>query len=245
MPGFDLSRLCAELFPKSVTNETIGMILMNHGIFSFGDSAKESYDRMIELVSMAEDYLDQQRALDVSSTYNETSLTTENISVEQIAQLRKEYSSHLKSPVILQQLRTPQTLAFANHPKISHISQQGPATPDHVIRTKQLPMLGFELESRINNYIENYNNYFELGSKTPHDGQEKNMLDPLPRIILDKKAGMITFELPQCIACGDCVAICPEGAISIVSPAIFTGYYKTINRDDMEPPRLFTPKEED
>jgi len=62
---------------------------------------------------------------------------------------------------------------------------------------------------------------------------------------VDKKAGMITFELPQCIACGDCVAICPEGAISIVSPAIFTGYYKTINRDDMEPPRLFTPKEED
>ena len=40
MPGFDLSRLCAEIFPREATDETIGMVLMNHGIFSFGDTAK-------------------------------------------------------------------------------------------------------------------------------------------------------------------------------------------------------------
>ena len=193
MPGFDLSRLCAELFPKNVTHETIGMVLMNHGIFSFGESAKESYDRMIELVCMAEDYLDQQHALEVKSSYSDTSLESDDISHIHIAQLRKEISDHLNSPVILQQYRTAQTLAFANHPKISHISQQGPATPDHVIRTKQLPMLGTELNNSIDTYMTNYKIYFSSGAATPHDGQQKTMLDPLPRIILDEQAGMLTI----------------------------------------------------
>ncbi len=50
MPGFDLARLCAELFPKHADKNTIGMVLLNHGIFSFGATARESYERMIRLV---------------------------------------------------------------------------------------------------------------------------------------------------------------------------------------------------
>jgi len=53
MPGFDLAKLCAEVFPKQATPRTIGMVLMNHGIFSFGDTAKQAYGRMIELVGRA------------------------------------------------------------------------------------------------------------------------------------------------------------------------------------------------
>ena len=193
MPGFDLSRLCAELFPEQVSNETIGMLLMIHGIFSFADIAKESYDRMIELVSMAEDYLAQQGALDVSSLKeNEKESESDNMDIISIAQLRKEISSHLSCPVILQQHRTAQSLAFAKHPQITHISQQGPATPDHVIRTKQLPMLGTE-KNNLDHYIAHYKAYFATGAENPHDGQDKTMLDPLPRIILDTKAGMLTL----------------------------------------------------
>ena len=54
MPGFALSRTCAEIFPKAATQNTIGMVLLNHGIFSFGATARESYERMIELVVLAE-----------------------------------------------------------------------------------------------------------------------------------------------------------------------------------------------
>ena len=42
MPGFDLAKLCAEVYPKQATARTIGMVLMNHGIFSFGDTEKQS-----------------------------------------------------------------------------------------------------------------------------------------------------------------------------------------------------------
>lgn len=198
MPGFDLSRLCAEIFPKEVQSETIGMVLMNHGIFSFGDTAKQSYDRMIELVALAEDYLAQHQALDVAAGYADTSLDTENLDINDIAKLRKDLSKQLQQPVVVRQLRTAQSLAFANHPDINNISQQGPATPDHVIRTKQLPMLGrgsgySGLTAEIDNYIIAYKNYFEQAAKTPHDGQKKTMLDPLPRIILDAKGGMLTL----------------------------------------------------
>lgn len=231
MPGFDLSRICAELFPKEVTNETIGMVLMNHGIFSFGDSAKESYDRMIQLVSMAEDYLDQQRALEVESTYIDTSLESENISAIHIARLRNEISAHLHYPVILHQQRTPQTLAFANHPQIAHISQQGPATPDHVIRTKQFPMLGAELNSSIDSYISNYQSYFTAGAKTPHDGQQKTMLDPLPRIILDQKAGMITMG--KSIKDADIVADIYQHTIDIILRATQLGGFQALPSQDI------------
>jgi rhamnose utilization protein RhaD (predicted bifunctional aldolase and dehydrogenase) len=53
MPGFDLARLCAREFPRQRSERTIGMILMNHGVFSFGDSAREAYERMIALVEVA------------------------------------------------------------------------------------------------------------------------------------------------------------------------------------------------
>src|SRR5262249_49966914 len=58
MPGFDLARVVAELLPKDSTPSTIGLVLLNHGFFSFGDTAREAYERMVDLVSRAEAYLD-------------------------------------------------------------------------------------------------------------------------------------------------------------------------------------------
>ncbi len=55
MPGFDLARLCAERFAGGLAPRTLGMVLMNHGIFSFGETARESYERMIALVTKAEE----------------------------------------------------------------------------------------------------------------------------------------------------------------------------------------------
>src|ERR1700733_5986657 len=63
MPGFKLARLCAELYPKQVRSKTIGMLLLHHGLFTFGESAKVAYERMIELVTRAEDYLAKHNAL--------------------------------------------------------------------------------------------------------------------------------------------------------------------------------------
>ena len=57
MPGFKLARLCAEIFPREATPRTIGLVLEHHGLFTWGETAKSAYELMIELVTLAEEYL--------------------------------------------------------------------------------------------------------------------------------------------------------------------------------------------
>lgn len=230
MPGFDLARLCAEIFPRDSHSETIGMVLMNHGIFSFGDTAKQSYDRMIELVSMAEDYLAQNQALNVRSSYAHSLQESDDIPPQAIAGLRQSLSQYLHHPVILHQHRDEQSLGFARHPEVDRISQQGPATPDHVIRTKQLPMLGSGI-SALEQYMQSYQDYFQQHSKTPHDGQQKTMLDPLPRIILDPQAGMIT--LGKTIKDARIVADIYQHTMDIIIRATRLGGYQALPSQDI------------
>ena len=89
MPGFDLAKDVARIFSEQSTDKTEGMILMNHGIFSFGDSAKESYDRMISLVNEAENYLISKNAWDIEKS--EANFEQKNIR-NQVAELRQKIS---------------------------------------------------------------------------------------------------------------------------------------------------------
>jgi rhamnose utilization protein RhaD (predicted bifunctional aldolase and dehydrogenase) len=143
MPGFDLARVCAELFPRHAGANTIGMVLMRHGIFSFGATAQESYERMIELVTLAEDYLKRNGAWDFSS---ETDGRYKPGNTVELARLRKEISAVAGFPVVFETAPSSPFLEFAARPDIKTISQKGPATPDHVIRTKRVPMVGRDAE---------------------------------------------------------------------------------------------------
>ncbi len=183
MPGFDLARLCAERFAAEAKERTIGMVLMNHGIFSFGDSARQSYERMIDLVGRAEAYLQAHNAWDLpkpNATAPGQSLR------EPIAQLRRAVSVAAGAPVILAVDTDLAGLAFARRADIGVIAQQGPATPDHVIRTKRLPLLGRDVAG----YCVDYQAYFN--EHAPHAREEKTMLDPAPRVILDPELGLCT-----------------------------------------------------
>jgi NAD(P)-dependent dehydrogenase (short-subunit alcohol dehydrogenase family) len=82
---------------------------------------------------------------------------------------------------------TAQTLGFARHPDVERLSQQGPATPDHVIRTKRLPMLGEDVDA----YVRAYREYFARHEPAAQD--RKVMLDPAPRAILDQRFGLASF----------------------------------------------------
>lgn len=186
MPGFDLAKLCAEVFPKQATPRTIGMVLMNHGIFSFGDTAKQSYDRMIDLVGRAEDYLAKNASLaasaDIASSADWSALPG----------LRKKVSAAAGFPMLLRSNTGNSTLAFARQPNIAAISQRGPATPDHIIRTKRLPLLGRDVEA----YVQAYKNYFDKNSKAAQSPQTNKtpltMLDPAPRVIIDAEFGLVS-----------------------------------------------------
>ena len=181
MPGFDLAKACARKFEMEAKPSTIGMVLMNHGIFSFGATAEESYGRMIALVDRAEKYLKQHNAWDL--TIAETQYSEKPVRLE-IATLRRDVALTAGSAVVMSTYSDPKFLAFARSSNVSDVSQQGPATPDHILRTKRLPMLGRNVQA----YAGAYREYFSRHAASAKES--KTMLDPAPRVILDDEFGL-------------------------------------------------------
>ena len=181
MAGFDLATYCAREFPKQAGKNTIGMVLISHGIFSFAEDARESYERMIELVSMAEEYLQKKEAWHVPVPKTEPSRAKR----EDIASLRRAMSDQAGFPMILKTTQGDKFLGFARRPDVEKLSQQGPATPDHVIRTKPYPMLGRDVVA----YARKYREYFEKWA--PKAAEKKTMLDVAPRMVLDAEIGFV------------------------------------------------------
>jgi rhamnose utilization protein RhaD (predicted bifunctional aldolase and dehydrogenase)/NAD(P)-dependent dehydrogenase (short-subunit alcohol dehydrogenase family) len=180
MPGFDLARVCARTFAVEAHAGTIGIVLMNHGVFSFGSSAKQSYERMIDLVSRAERFLSTRNAWEVKRGPEGDAPAVDHL---ELAKLRREISACAGAPMIMATHTQPKFLAFARDAKVPGLSQQGPATPDHVIRTKRIPMLGRDVSA----YADAYRAYFERNAQRA--AEPKTMLDPAPRMVLDRDLG--------------------------------------------------------
>src|SRR6185295_6461876 len=139
MPGFRLVRLCKELFPTHATDRTIGMVLMHHGLFTFGETARISYERMIELVDRAEKYLVDHDAWNIEWPSQEE---LGRPARPEIAAIRRAVSDAARTPLIVAPHSDPQGLGFARRSDVLELSQRGGATPDHVIRTKRVPLVG-------------------------------------------------------------------------------------------------------
>lgn len=183
MPGFLLAKLCYKEFPKQVNNKTVGMVLMNHGLFTFGETAKESYERMITLVDKAEKCLKRNGAWKIDIPKTKVSSQPQ---LETIATLRKDISKLAGQPMLIARHTDKEALAFAQRKDSASIATRGPATPDHVIRTKRIPLVGRDVES----YSKTYTKYFEKLAKKSK--QNLTMLDTAPRIILDPELGLLT-----------------------------------------------------
>jgi rhamnose utilization protein RhaD (predicted bifunctional aldolase and dehydrogenase)/NAD(P)-dependent dehydrogenase (short-subunit alcohol dehydrogenase family) len=181
MAGFDLAAYCAREFPRQAGKNTIGMVLLSHGIFSFGKDAREAYERMIELVSMAQEYLQRKKAWHLASPAPRTAAAKR----DEVAALRRAISDQAGFPLVLRVNDSPKLLGFAQRADVERLSQQGPATPDHVIRTKPFPMLGRDVAG----YAKRYRDYFErFGSSAK---EKKAMLDAAPRMALDPTLGFV------------------------------------------------------
>ncbi len=220
MPGFDLARMVAERFPHEAHAGTLGMVLMNHGLFTFGDTAQASYERMIRLVDEAENYLRKHDAWSLEPKSRET-----HIDYPALAELRRNISDAAGFPVILASHRAPAEMSFCQRSDLEAISQRGPATPDHVIRTKRLPMLG----NQVADYVAAYQHYFELyasGARTPVE-----MLDPAPRVVLDPTLGMLSVGRSSCEA--GIVADIYRHTIEIIQRAERLGGWRALPAKDI------------
>lgn len=222
MPGFDLARLCACEFPRQAHAGTVGMVLMNHGIFSFGATAREAYERMIELVGLAEDYLRRQGAWEVAFP---PAAAPDMPLREEIAALRREISAAAGTPMLLATTANAHTLGFARRADLATVAQQGPATPDHVIRTKRLPLLGRDVVA----YVAAYRAYFD--SQSPTAAAPKTMLDPAPRVVLDPEFGLGAVARSAKEAA--VIAEIYDHTIDVISRAALLGGYRALPAKDI------------
>jgi rhamnose utilization protein RhaD (predicted bifunctional aldolase and dehydrogenase)/NAD(P)-dependent dehydrogenase (short-subunit alcohol dehydrogenase family) len=219
MPGFVLARLCGTEFEKQRNADTLGMVLLNHGIFSFGDTARESYERMIQLVDMAEQYLQQENAWKISTGNHTTPLLPVKNS---LPGLRNDISGLAGKPMLLRCHRSDADMHYVSRDDIDVISQQGPATPDHVIRTKRLPLLG----RNIKRYHDDYADYFQRNSEAG-----LTMLDPAPRVVLDAELGMCSIG--KTAAEASVVADIYHHTMDIIQRATLLGGYQALPEKDI------------
>jgi len=187
MPGFKLSRKVFEMTTKIDWTQCEGMILLNHGIFSFGDTARESYTRMIDLVSLAEDFLAK------NSTLANTAATESvpgKAELLKLACIRRKVSA-IRGTASLAQLNfSTEARTFAKLTNVKEIATRGPITSDHLIRTKSVPaIIDPENPQRsLDEFSSAYKAYFER-----HTNGEQKCLDSAPRWAVWPGHGTIAF----------------------------------------------------
>ncbi len=183
MPGFILAKKIYEMTQGFDWSTIEGMILLNHGIFTFHDDAKTSYDLMVRNVSLAEDFLAAKKAEELPET------APQDPDLLTIAKLRKEVSSAWKTPVLASLNNDPKAVSYSTLPNIPDIADRGPLTPDHIIRTKRNPLVvGSSPAEDVSQYVKAYGQYFE-----DHNPGDLTQLDPAPRWAVWPGKGTLAF----------------------------------------------------
>src|SRR6202000_47877 len=241
IPGFALAKSVADVFDKNPGVE--GLVLLQHGIFTVGDTAQQAYGRMIEFVTMAEERLKLQRKALVQAK-----LPGELASVPEIAPILRGAVAIEKNPAAgtakrqLLDFRTnEQILNYVNGAELARYSQVGVVTPDHTIRTKNWPLIvpapetgklelwANDVREAVNAFVARYHRYFETNNaKSP---VKKTELDPLPRVILVPGVGM--FGIGATAKDAAIAADIAENAVAVITDAEAIGEYRSISDFDM------------
>ncbi|MDQ6963668.1 MAG: bifunctional aldolase/short-chain dehydrogenase [Mariprofundales bacterium] len=182
MPGFDLAKQVYTMSRSCNWSQITGMILLQHGIFTFADEAEESYRLMIDAVTAAEDYLAQHSS--------PPTITTESSApdLHALAAMRREVATIRGGGCIA--ICNSQMQHFSLHDNLAQITSRGPLTPDHIIRTKRTPVVVNEREwqQQIACFTTEYNDYFRRNATADH-----TMLNPAPRWAVWQGVGTISF----------------------------------------------------
>lgn len=192
MPGFILSRQVNEAIRVNNPMHYKGIILMHHGVFTYSDDAKVSYENMIDLVSRAEAYISENGTTVFPTAEHEVDLLD-------LARIRNAVSLARGKPQLAILDQSPDAQGYSKLETVGEISCRGPITPDHVIRTKRIPVIidarPMKTVPEIEQYVTDYEHYFEKNS-----GPQLQMLDPAPRVGIWRNAGSIAFgcNLKEC-----------------------------------------------
>lgn len=240
MPGFGLARKAAEVFEADPKVE--GLILLKHGIFTFGADAREAYERMIEMVSRAEDRLERGRR----SVFVSIQLPQHLAALADVAPVVRGACSLQDRTAegarfILDFRGGPAVLNFVNGAELARYSQQGVVTPDHVIRIKNRPLIvpppeegkveAFEehVHEAVQAFVTHYEQYFARNNARRAD--TKRMLDPMPRVVLVPGLGL--FGLGRSKKDARIAADLAESAVATITDAEAIGRFEALPEGDL------------
>jgi rhamnose utilization protein RhaD (predicted bifunctional aldolase and dehydrogenase)/NAD(P)-dependent dehydrogenase (short-subunit alcohol dehydrogenase family) len=184
MPGFILAKTVAGLISgRDLRAEgVVGMVLLKHGLFTFADDAKSSYELHIQLVSEAEDYLAKK-----SGGWKAVAATAEE-DLLGLASLRKEVGRRRGVAQIARLNQSPAAVGYSCGAGVASHGVRGPLTPDHSIRTKRVPaIIGSDIAASVQGYAEEYAAYFQRNAKG------ETMLDVAPRFAIWQGKGVVSF----------------------------------------------------
>ncbi|MGA7999686.1 MAG: bifunctional aldolase/short-chain dehydrogenase [Bradyrhizobium sp.] len=242
MPGFGLAKAAARVFDADPSVE--GLILVKHGIFSFGADARQAYERMIALVSLAEARLAKNRKPGFVSVRPRASLA----GVADVAPIIRGACSFPDSKtdgawkrLVLEFRGNDAVMSFVNGTEVARYGQAGVVTPDHNIRIKNKPMVvaapaegdlaGFRNSVRdaVAAYGEAYKDYFARNNARV--GGIKTMLDTVPRVVLVPGVGL--FGLGRSRKDAKVAADLAEAAIATITDAEAVGRFEPLPEADL------------
>ena len=236
MPGFMLAKKINEIY--SINPNINCLILMNHGIFTFADDAKEAYDLMIKYVSQAERAINKLKVKKIKQIKNFST----RFNAHEIAPIIRGLLSNNKDQKFVVNYRLNKHLKyFMNGKNVRSYSSKGTATPDHVIRVKPFPLIitpkknssidEFKITAKkaFENYRKKYINYFNV-NKNKVKGK-KVMLDTSPRVVLVQNVGVFTIgkDLNAAKIAGDLT----ETNAKVIASVEETSTYKFIPEKDI------------
>jgi rhamnose utilization protein RhaD (predicted bifunctional aldolase and dehydrogenase) len=185
MPGFILAHTIYNMTKDLNWDNCDGIILHNHGIFTFDNDAKRSYDKMIDAVSKAEQFLQQNANLTIEKFSPRTILD--------INQLQNILAKEKGEDIVIKVNQSPLALHYASQRDIEYIATRGVLTPEHIIRTKRSPMIlvDDDIQNAVDEYKSLYMEYFEQFAT------DQICLNPAPNWIVVKNYGVITLGKTQ------------------------------------------------
>lgn len=182
MPGFELAKHIYDV-TKNINWDTLeGMVLLNHGVFTFDNDAKHAYEKMIAIVTTAETYLEEHVTLPSSVSEGKTDHPFINTLTAEVALLR----GCAIDPIVID---SPQAKALSLLPNLESILHRGELTPEHVIRIKPFPaIIDDNVSEGLHSFVQTYQAYFDTNASSEHIP-----LDPAPRYAIIKGMGAVAL----------------------------------------------------
>ncbi len=184
MPGFILARQVLAATRDLDWDKLRGIVLLHHGIFTFAEDARLSYDNMIELVSKAETLLAEKAG---SEPVARASYSPGADTCLQLSQLRQQAGQLFGGPVLARLDHSEAAAGFAALPNCGELATRGPLTPDHTIHAKAFAaVFAADPLPGLADFTARYQEYYSAHASAGH-----RCLDLMPRYGVWQQRGMV------------------------------------------------------